>query len=146
MLCYEYGYLCFQVIVLTVQMAMVCRGSGFIHFKKEAEKYPTKLIPEFITTHTWLQIETSGLENTMDWILQASTIPSGRKLLLPAVGGFPEVDAAFLLKEMWQSRKQFSYIGAKVPTHGWSFVIQIIVEHYIKDSVQKKRQANSSLF
>ncbi|KAF8598085.1 hypothetical protein BDV93DRAFT_610034, partial [Ceratobasidium sp. AG-I] len=140
MFCYEYGYLCFQVIVLTVQMAMICRGSGFISFKKEAATYVSKLIPEFITTHTWLQIESSGLEDSMAWILQASATPSGRRLLLPAVGGFTDLDAAFLVKEMWQSRKQFSYIGAKVPTHGWSFVIQVIVEHYIKDSKQKKRR------
>ncbi|KAF8598083.1 hypothetical protein BDV93DRAFT_512799 [Ceratobasidium sp. AG-I] len=128
------------VIVLTVQMAMVCRGHGFETFRVKAKRCILRLIPEFITTHTWLQIETSNLADVMAWIHQASTTPNGRRLLLPTVGGFTDVDAAFLVKEMWQSRKQFSYIGAKVPTHGWSFVIQIIAEHYLTDSMRKKKR------
>lgn len=150
MLYYEYGYLCFQVIVLTVQMAIICRGhgDGFNAFKAVAKKCAREFIPELIAMHTGLQVfelcDPEVEDESLSWIIQAPTTPKGKRTFLPAVGGLNDVDAMFLLREMWESRKQLSYIGAKVPTDGWSFILQLIREHLTGDL--RKKKVSSSLF
>ncbi|KAF8598098.1 hypothetical protein BDV93DRAFT_610042, partial [Ceratobasidium sp. AG-I] len=144
MFCYEYGYLCFEVMVLTIQIGMICRlnAGGFDTFLVNAKKCPPREMPGFIALNTALQIQICAqhpLNKGMSWVLQTSTTPLGGMTYLPAVGGFTDVDVEYLLKEMWESRKQLSYIGSKVPTAGWSFVIQIIGEHLAEEDLRKKK-------
>jgi hypothetical protein len=139
MFCYEYGYLCFEVMVLTIQVAMLTRlySGGFDTFMINARKctHPRQL-PTLLAIHTVLQIRICAQDPTnkgMSWVLQTSPIANGGRVFLPAVGGLTNLDGLFLLKTLWESRKQFSFIGSKAATPGWSFIIQILGEHLLND-------------
>ena len=130
-------------MVLTIQMAIICRlnAGGFDTFLINAKRCPSREMRGLIALHTILQIQICAqhpVNKGMSWLLQPSTTPMGGRMYLPAVGGFTDVDMEYLLREMCESRKQFSYIGSKVPTNGWSFVIQIIGEHLAEDLRKKK--------
>ncbi|KAG9125614.1 hypothetical protein FRC07_006881 [Ceratobasidium sp. 392] len=133
-LCYEYGYLCFQVIVLTVQVAMLKRSncSAFDTFMTMASKCPPAGLPELLSKHTMLQIHlhnhSDPSNNGLSWIVQVSRTPQGRITTLPNVGGMSELDSLFLIKTLWESRKQLSYLVSKAPMHGWAFPLRIFAE------------------
>ncbi|KAG9089340.1 hypothetical protein FRC06_001595 [Ceratobasidium sp. 370] len=74
----------------------------------------------------------------MSWILETSPAPRGRRVVLPAVGGLTDLDNLFLIKTLWESRKQLSYIGSKAATPGWSIVMRIFSEHLLEDFKIKK--------
>lgn len=130
-------------MILTIQIGMICRlnAGRFNTFLAYAKKCPIREMPTLIALHTALQIQICAqhpLNKGMSWVLQPSTTPLGGRMCLPAIGGFTNIDMEYLLKEMWESRKQLSYIGSKVPTDGWSFVLQIVGEHLMEDAVMKK--------
>ncbi|KAG8740224.1 hypothetical protein FRC10_004597, partial [Ceratobasidium sp. 414] len=136
--CYEYGFWCFQVIVLTIQVAMLKRNScaGFDNFLAMASKCPPKDLPALLGMNITLQIHLHNHEqraNSVPWILQLSRTPQGRLVVLPNVGGMTELDGLFMIEALWESRKQLSYIVSKVPMPGWTFLLKIFSEQLLED-------------
>ncbi|KAG8740220.1 hypothetical protein FRC10_004593 [Ceratobasidium sp. 414] len=137
--CYEYGYVCFQVMVLTIQVAILTRkgGGGFETFMTYARACTRPQdFPTLLALQTVGQIHISDRNSpnaSMSWILETSPAPQGRRIVLPAVGGLTDLDNLFLIKTLWESRKQLSYIGSKAATPGWSIVMRIFSEHLFED-------------
>ncbi|KAG9097242.1 hypothetical protein FRC06_007767, partial [Ceratobasidium sp. 370] len=136
--CYEYGFWCFQVIVLTIQVAMLKRNScaGFDNFLATANKCPPKDLPALLGMNIMLQIHLHDHElrtNSLPWILQLSRTPQGRIVVLPTVGGMTELDSLFVIKALWESRKQLSFIVSKAPMPGWTFLLKIFSEQLLED-------------
>ncbi|KAG9118785.1 hypothetical protein FRC07_006527 [Ceratobasidium sp. 392] len=127
---YEYGYLCFQVMVLAIQVALLKAQEcdTFDGFMLVARKCPPREIPEALSMQTTLVISLCNHElpgKGLFYLLDPSSDQQGRMIALPAVGGMNSVDGLFLVNTLWESRKQLSYIVSKTPTPGWIFPLQV---------------------
>ncbi|KAG9125612.1 hypothetical protein FRC07_006879 [Ceratobasidium sp. 392] len=146
MFCYEYGFLCFQVmILLTTQIAVLKRASNSAidEFVTWANRYHPRDVSrsELLATHTMNQLVIYSEEhpNAPDKdpatpkLTEMTHTPQGRTVILPVVGGMTDLDAVFIIRELWKSRKQLSYIVSKVPMPGWIFLLRFSVEHLFEN-------------
>lgn len=139
MFCYEYGYLCFQVIVLTIQVVILTRGQadGFKIFMEATKGYSSSSrFRALLVAQTKLQLE-ADVEAVQSNILvrryEITPTTQGRRLALPSVGGMTDLDGAFLIEALWQTRKELSYIGSKGTTPGWSFLLELLYLYLMLD-------------
>ncbi|KAG8795862.1 hypothetical protein FRC12_008585 [Ceratobasidium sp. 428] len=124
-LCYEYGYLCLQVLVLTIQVSTLCTAGtdGFDSFMQlirkgaSAQDIPTTL----------------SLSEGSDRVFQVSRKAQGKIVMLSSAGGMTERDGTFLVKTLWESRKQMSHILSKAALPGWVFLFRIILDLLLGD-------------
>ncbi|KAG8718132.1 hypothetical protein FRC09_013110 [Ceratobasidium sp. 395] len=142
---YEYGYLCFQVMILTIQVAMLSNKSfeGFNIFSEMADDCLPRDLPWILSmTVTLALMKLSKSSNRgLSWVFQTSHSPQGRITVLPDVGGINDIEGSFLISMLWNSRKEMSYIVSKAPTPGWKFLLRMFTI-LLKDSKKENNESD----
>ncbi|KAG9090676.1 hypothetical protein FS749_000362 [Ceratobasidium sp. UAMH 11750] len=133
MMSYEFGFLCFRVIVLLIQVAVLAQMGILQAFLKETRnlsdpKDISATLAEFIAKPVDKCLSKKDLRSL---VFGATTLPGGARAFLPTIGGFTDEDVSFLLGKLWRDRKSFSLICHKgqALTSGFAFVFFIIQEH-----------------
>ncbi|KAG8767856.1 hypothetical protein FRC12_005996 [Ceratobasidium sp. 428] len=138
---YEYGYLCLQVMILAIQIAMLSNKNfeGFNIFSEMADDCLPRDLPWILSmTVTLALMKLSKSSNKgLSWVFQASHSPQGRIIVLPDVGGINDIEGSFLISMLWDSRKELSYIVSKTPTPGWKFLLRMFTV-LLKNSKKEK--------
>lgn len=136
---YEYGYLCFQLMVLAVQAIILTRDAadGFKIYANTIKIAEIPSTPALLTAYTILQLEADDQTFQSDDPVKRYQIKSGsveeKRLALAATGGISDLDSFFLIRALWDTRKELSYIGSKTATPGWCFVIEILFVHLMQE-------------
>ncbi|KAG8795628.1 hypothetical protein FRC12_011974 [Ceratobasidium sp. 428] len=133
-LCYEYGYLCFQVLVLAIQVSTLCTAGtdGFDSFMQLIRKGASAQdIPTTLSLSTMLHLHLQNHDHPgegSDRVFQVSRSAQGKTVVLSSAGGMTERDGTFLVKALWESRKQMSHILSKAALPGWVFLFRIVLD------------------
>ncbi|KAG9090678.1 hypothetical protein FS749_000364 [Ceratobasidium sp. UAMH 11750] len=129
---YEFGFLCFRVIILLIQVGILAQMGSLQAFLKETRNLSDpKDISAALAKFVAKPVDESYLdEDFRDRLLGAKTLDGARKLL-PTIGSFTDEDASFLLEQLWEDRKTFSLICRKgqALTSGFAFILVVIQEH-----------------
>ncbi|KAG8742097.1 hypothetical protein FRC10_002033 [Ceratobasidium sp. 414] len=132
---YEFGFLCFRVIVLLIQVGILAQIGMLQAFLKETRNLSDpKDISAALAKFVAKPVDESYLEeNFRDQFLGATTLPDGDRTFLPTIGGLTDEDASFFLSQLWDDRKTFSLICHKgqALTSGFAFVFVVIQEHML---------------
>jgi hypothetical protein len=130
-----YGFLCLQVMALSVQVAMLSQTGQLKPFLSAIASQPiasSQSICPMLHAHI-RHLETQAMTNSQQlpitWLLgwHRDTI-TGRLTCLPQMGGCTIVDAKFLIERMWSARAQFLHAArwAAAIFPGWASLLHII--------------------
>ncbi|KAF8599186.1 hypothetical protein BDV93DRAFT_592123 [Ceratobasidium sp. AG-I] len=136
---YEFGYLCLQVMALSVEVGILSQTQRLEAFIADVSKLPSqhtiaRTLMKYLDpmTHTAL----SGKKGTdmcflLGWEVRAS---DERFVALHQLGGVTIVDARFLVEILWDSRKDFLHAVQRAAGYvpGWSRLILVIWQSFIQ--------------
>ncbi|KAG8701961.1 hypothetical protein FRC08_003800 [Ceratobasidium sp. 394] len=142
---YEFGFLCFRVIVLLIQVGILTHTSTFGAFVRQTSNLsdPQEISAALTAFVARLVLDATGKQNPRDWLLGILTSQRGGRMFLRTVGGFINTDVEFFLKAIWRDRKTFSMICSQATTSGWSFALLALGEHMqwaLEDGIEDEEQ------
>ncbi|KAG8707275.1 hypothetical protein FRC08_000600 [Ceratobasidium sp. 394] len=125
---YEFGFLCFRVIVMLVQVGILVHTNTFEKSLQNSGDPETTSL-SLSACASAITANAKEKKNSREWLFGASKSKNGNRTLLGSMGGVEGVDVTFFVKAIWRSRAQFSVICTRVISTGWSFVLLILGEH-----------------
>ncbi|CAE6531037.1 unnamed protein product [Rhizoctonia solani] len=114
---YAYGYLCFQLMNLSIEVAKLAQVNAlpkFLHILKSSSRGTRdKAITEELAVHV-REWEAKEFTPGGQFLLPASNLlgwgidpPTRMPTALPGIGGFTILDTVFLMEKIWESRGKF---------------------------------------
>lgn len=141
---YEYGFLCFRVIVLLMHVGTLVHANTFDKFMMQTNNLCGP--HEISATLSEVVLERLGESwnpaRPRDWLMDTPMPQGGERTLLGAVGGFTSDDARYLLKILWHDRKGFTEICTQTSTPGWLLPLMLIEEHMLWEERYKSNNIN----
>ncbi|KAG8744799.1 hypothetical protein FRC10_009447 [Ceratobasidium sp. 414] len=142
---YEFGFLCFRVITLLIQVGILTHTSTFGAFVRKTSNLsdPQDISAALAAFVAQLVLDSADKENPRNWLLGILTSQKGGRMFLRTIGGFYDADVEFFLKAIWRDRKTFSMICSQASTSGWSFALLALGEHMqwaLEDGIEDDEQ------
>ncbi|KAG8706472.1 hypothetical protein FRC08_001059 [Ceratobasidium sp. 394] len=128
---YEFGFLCFRVILLLVQVGILARANtleAFASSKSDASD-PNSTSAALSLSAAQLVLDAAKEENSREKLFGAFKSQTGEHISLWTSGNVGGVDVEFLSRFIWRSRKELLQICTNVANTGWSFALLLLGEH-----------------
>lgn len=136
-----YGFLCLQVIALSIQVAVLAQTNQLQSFLSTiSQQPPTQSIYPKLRSHV-RQLERQAMfgpnKRSINWLLgwhQDET--TGQLVCLPQMGGCTIIEAKFLVERMWSARAEFLRAAewAAIIFPGWGSFLHtlwnVIMQNY----------------
>ncbi|CAE6406741.1 unnamed protein product [Rhizoctonia solani] len=129
---HETGFLCFQTIVLLVQIGILAHTNNLDRFRlmfHPLVSQPEEMLISLAELGIVLMERSEHEPNARRSFLGPFISQTGQRTFLKSVGGFTDSDAEFLLKLLWQDRKRFSELCVRVQSPGWALLLLVIGAH-----------------
>ncbi|KAG8683261.1 hypothetical protein FRC11_013777 [Ceratobasidium sp. 423] len=129
-----YGFMCLQFLALLVDVGKIAQADRLDNFLEDASQLPAgRSISSYLNNHTrelegeWLFSHPDGRDGLF-WLLGWEQDRSGQRFCLAKIGGCRFDDAMFLLEQIWDDRKSFSYAAQLVSRvfPGWGGLLLVI--------------------
>ncbi|KAG8744778.1 hypothetical protein FRC10_009426 [Ceratobasidium sp. 414] len=128
---YEFGFLCFQAIVLLVQVDILTRTKTLDSFVGQNTHVsdPNDISLALSAHVSQLILDAAEDESFRKWLFGSPGSQSGDQPLQAPTRGIEGVDFGYFVKAIWRSRLEFTQICAKFRSSGWSFVLLLLGEY-----------------
>ncbi|KAG9124324.1 hypothetical protein FRC07_012021 [Ceratobasidium sp. 392] len=128
---YEFGFLCFRLIILLIQVGVLTHTSTFGAFVRQTSNLsnPQDISAALAAFVARLAVDFSGSDNPRNKLFGILTSQRGGRMFLRTVGGFYDTDVSFFLNAIWKDHKNFLAICSRTLTSGWSFGLLALGEH-----------------
>lgn len=130
---YEYGFLCFRVIVLLMHVGILESTDTFDVFSNLVDNLSDPHIISAVLSEFVMQLKRESLRKPepRHWLLNTRVegLTQYGRMFLPYVGGFWDKDVDFFVEALWNDRQCFTEICFRVPTPGWGLPLILIGEH-----------------
>ncbi|KAG9114062.1 hypothetical protein FRC07_007697 [Ceratobasidium sp. 392] len=130
---YDFGFLCFRVTLLVVQVSILARANMLDDFANSQSDVsdPNKISAALSEAATQRVLDATMKDNSRERLFGAFVAENGeiRSTNLYDGGSYGGVPVEFLSRLIWRDRKEILQIFHEVKTTGWSFVFLLIKEH-----------------
>lgn len=135
---YAYGFLCLQVMALSVMVAILSQTSELEPFLLTLSKQPTE--EPLMALHACVRaVEKKAFYPPEDrghiWILGWYKDETGEFGCLPQMGGFTIHDATYLISKLWNVRSQFLDICRRAAAifPAWGSFLSVIGHTFVEN-------------
>ncbi|KAG8744786.1 hypothetical protein FRC10_009434 [Ceratobasidium sp. 414] len=127
----EFGFLCFRVILLLVQVGILARANALDAFASDKSDVsdPNDISVALSIAAAQLVLDAAKKEDSREKLFGAFKSQDGERVSLWTAGNVGGVDVEFLTRLIWRSRKELLQICTEVASTGWSFALLLLGEH-----------------